>query len=69
MIYCANSDNKIEVVANYFDSDISELKNFNNIKNNTFVESQPIINPKVGKIDSFNEKTTFKVNNSIGKSY
>ena len=47
---------KIEVVANYFDSDISELKNFNNIKNNTFVESQPIINPKVGKIDSFNEE-------------
>ena len=69
LIYCANSDNKIEVVANYFDSDISELKNFNNIKNNTFVESQPIINPKVGKIDSFNEKMTFKVNHSIGKSY
>lgn len=68
LVYRANGDEDINVVADYFGVDTYDLKKYNNVNNSTLSDSQAIINPQVDNIDSFSKDcdiTITKVNNKI----
>ena len=63
LVYRANGDEEINVVADYFDSNPYDLKKYNNINNSTLSDSQAIINPQVASIDSFDNNCDIELNN------
>ena len=68
LVYRANGDEDINVVADYFGVDSYDLKKYNNVNNSTLSDSQAIINPQVDNIDSFSKDcdiTITKVHNKI----
>ncbi len=69
LIYRANSHDKLEEVAKYFNSDPRSLKNFNKFKDDRFLDSQTIINPSVEGIDAFNKNFGVNITKASEKSY
>ena len=69
LIYRANSNDKLEEVAKYFNSDSKSLKSFNKFKDDRFVDSQTVINPSVENIDAFNKDFEITISMSSEKSY
>ena len=69
LIYRANSNDKLEEVAKYYNSDPKSLKSFNKFKNDRFIDSQTVINPSVEKIDAFNKDFEITISMSSKKSY
>ena len=68
LVYRANGDEEVDVVADYFGVSSNELKKYNNVNNSTLNDSQTIINPEVENIDSFSKDcdiTITKVHNKI----
>lgn len=69
LIYRANSNDKLEEVAKYFNSDSKSLKSFNKFKDDRFIDSQTVINPSVENIDAFNKDFEITISMSSEKSY
>jgi len=69
LIYRANLDDSVEVIADYFDSDVNSLNNFNGIQDHVAVDSQAIINPNVGKMDVFNSNSQFSIDEVKTRAY
>ena len=59
LIYKANLDDSVEQVANYFGADPASLISYNKIKNNSFSNSQTVINPFVQTFDVFDSNSNF----------
>ena len=62
LIYRANSEDSLEDVANYFGSDVPQLKGFNHMKDSTFTDYQTIVNPAVENMSSFDKTGMFQIN-------
>ncbi len=69
LIYRASSNDKLEEVAKYFNSDSKSLKGFNKLKDDRFLDSQTIINPSVGSVDVFNKNFGVNITNVSEKKY
>lgn len=69
LIYRASLDDSVEVIADYFNSDVSSLNNFNGINGHVAVDSQAIINPNVGNMDVFNSNSQFSIDEVKTRAY
>ncbi len=68
LIYRAGINDKIDDVSSYFGSDSYQLKDFNNMKDDYFSDSQTIVNPEVARIDAFKDTTNFKLSGTYNKT-
>ena len=68
LIYRANVQDSIDVVADYFGTDTNQLKSYNHI-DSTFRESQAVINPDVVHFDVFNRNSLFEINGVKTRAY
>ena len=64
LIYRASEIDSVENVANYFGANADELKLINSIKDNTFQDSQAIINPNVIGMPVFDKNAIFSLSDS-----
>lgn len=64
LIYRASETDSIENVATYFGSNVNDLNTINNIKDNSFQDSQAIINPNVVGMPVFDKNSIFKISDS-----
>ena len=69
LVYRANGEEDINVVADYFGANSFELKKYNKVINSTLSDSQAIINPEVESIDSFSKDCDIKLNKSRNKIF
>lgn len=69
LIYRASSNDKIEEVAKYFNSDPKSLKSFNKFVDDRFLDSQTIVNPSVESVDVFSKDFRVNINTPSEKSY
>lgn len=69
LIYRASSEDSIEVIAGYFNSDVGELILFNGLTTQSVLDSQTIINPEAGEMDVFNQNSQFTVDKIDTKAY
>lgn len=69
LVYRASSTDDVEVIADYFNSDVNTLNRFNNIDSNTLFDSQAIINPEVEKMDVFNQNSKLSIGNVKTRAY
>jgi hypothetical protein len=69
LIYKANSNDDINVVSDYFNSDATTLKEYNNIKDNELRECQTIINPDVVNMEVFNKNSMFSIDTIKTRAY
>lgn len=69
LIYRAHASDSLEGVAEYFGTDVSQLKQFNGMDASTFSESQAVIHPEVKNIPSFQIFSSFEVTDSKNKTY
>ena len=69
LIYHADSEDKIEDVANYFGTDAARLKNYNGIEANQFHNSQAVVNPYVDEMSAFDFGRFFQVEEQNQKTY
>ena len=61
LIYRADSNEKLNVIANYFDSSLHELSSYNNLTGDNIPHSMIIVNPNVKNINIFNENTKLEI--------
>ena len=69
LIYCASASDSIEDVAKYFNTESGNLINYNNINNNSFNDSQAIVNPSVDKMDVFDKNIIFEIDSVKTRAY
>lgn len=69
LIYRASENDSIEVIADYFNTDINTLNNFNKINSERIVDSQPILNPDISSMEVFNQNTIFGIDNNKTRFY
>lgn len=69
LIYRASTTDDLSVVAEYFGTTYKDLIETNKIKNESFGDSQTIVNPNVKNVDSFNEAKLFHLIVGNTKSY
>jgi len=69
LIYRASQNDSMEVVADYFDSNVVSLNGFNNIKDGIITDSQAIINPHVNNMSVFDSKAQFSIDTVKTKAY
>ena len=69
LIYRASENDSIEVIADYFNTDINTLNNFNKINSEKIVDSQPIINPDISSMEVFSQNIIFGIDNNKTKFY
>lgn len=69
LIYRANSNDNINDVANYFGTDSSSLKEFNNLNDSELNDSEAIVNPVVENMNAFNSHGSFQIDNHKTKAY
>lgn len=70
LIYRASADDSIEIVADYFNSDIGELSLFNGLTTQSVLDSQTIINPEAARMEVFNQNSQFSIDEMVDtKSY
>ncbi len=69
LIYRASSTDNIEDVADYFGTDSSSLKSFNNIENNELSDSKTVVNPVIQEMKSFDTHAMFQIGNEKTRAY
>lgn len=69
LIYRASADDSIEVVADYFNSDVGDLSLFNGLTTQSNLDSQTIVNPEVGEMEVFKQNSQFTVDKVETKAY
>lgn len=69
LIYRASADDSIEVVADYFNSDVGDLSLFNGLTTQSNLDSQTIVNPEVGEMEVFKHNSQFTVDKVETKAY
>lgn len=69
LIYRASDDDSIEVVADYFNSDVGDLSLFNGLTTQSNLDSQTIVNPEVGEMEVFKQNSQFTVDKVETKAY
>ena len=69
LVYRANGDEEINMVAEYFGTNQNDLKKYNRISSSTLGDSQAIINPQVDSIDSFSKDCNVVINKSNNKVF
>ncbi len=69
LIYRASTTDSVEVIADYFNSDVNELSSFNNINGDTVLDSQTIINPEISEMDVFNQNAQFSMDKINTRAY
>ena len=69
LVYRASSIDDIEVVSNYFGSNINQLTSFNHIQNDHLDDSQAVINPYVSEMDVFKKTSEFEIDGVKTKAY
>lgn len=69
LIYCTNENDSIDDIAKYFGVGQGNLKEYNNINDNTVVDSQAIVNPDVKNLSVFNKKSLFKIDEIKTRAY
>lgn len=62
LLYRANSGEKINMIAEYFNSNSTDLSNYNSITGSEISTTQIIINPEVSRIEAFNKDIDFEIN-------
>lgn len=65
LVYRASESDSLETVANYFSSDVKSLRTINNLKDNSFQDSQAIINPNIVGMPVFDKNSTFNLSDSL----
>ncbi len=65
LVYRASKNDSIENVAEYFSSDAKSLSLVNNIKDETFQDSQAVINPNVIGMPVFDKNSVFNLSDSL----
>lgn len=67
LVYRASKADSLDTVADYFSSDIRDLKFVNSIKDSSFQDSQAVINPNILGMPVFDKNSTFKLSDSLLK--
>lgn len=69
LIYRANPGDSIDGVSDYFGTDASRLRKFNDLSTDQFGDSQTVINPYVEDMNAFDDGRYFQVGNEDVKTY
>lgn len=69
LVYRASSTDDVEIIADYFNSDVNTLNRFNGIDRSTLFDSQAIINPEVERMDVFNQNSKLSIGNVKTRAY
>ena len=69
LIYRASKDDSIDVVSDYFGTDSTKLKLFNKMENDSFKDSQTIINPDIVNIEVFDRDSLFEISGVKTRAY
>lgn len=69
LIYRASSNDSIEVVADYFNTNVNTLNNYNGINGQVLFDSQAIINPDVESMEVFNHNSKFSIDKVRTRAY
>ena len=69
LIYRANNEDSVDMVANYFGVDSIKLRLFNKIDSSLLSESQAVVNPDVRNMEVFDRDSLFEVDGIKTKAY
>lgn len=69
LIYRASSTDDLDVIADYFNTDVNTLNNFNKVEGQELYDSQAIINPNVEKMSVFNRNSNFSIDEAKTRAY
>ena len=69
LLYRADSNDNVDVVAKYFDSTVHDLTLYNNLGNSDTLNSQVIVNPRVSIMTIFDKKTQLNIDDKKTRAY
>lgn len=69
LLYRADSNDNVDVVAKYFDSTVHDLTLYNNLGNSDTLNSQVIVNPRVSIMTIFDKNTQLNIDDKKTRAY
>ena len=69
LIYRAKASEDVEIIADYFNSNVKDINKFNNINGEVTYDSQAIINPNIQDMEVFNFNSEFSLNSTKTRAY
>lgn len=69
LLYRANANEDVNVVAKYFDSTVHDLNLYNNLNGKDTLNSQVVVNPRVSIMTVFDKNTQFKIDDVKTRAY